>query len=557
MMNFHNAMEFKDVAVYARVSSEDQQERETIEVQIEFAEKYCELHKMNITHWYKDDGISGTIPLVQRPAGERLIEDAKSGKLRTVLIYNMKRLGRKARVTLDAIYQLEEYGVKIKSMTEPFDTGDPMGRFIITVLAGQAEFDRDTLIDTLWHGANRAARLGKWVGGITPYGYTVNKDGFLEVDEDPLPGKDISQAGVIRLMYDLVGRQKWSTIKVADYFNSLGIPPSYVNHGVKVKRGQRKENTAGIWRPARIRNMIVNTTYKGIHEYGKRATREREIISREVPAIVSKELWDAAQAVLRENQLTNSRNSTRQYLLRGLIKCGLCGLTYSGTAYSGPRRKMKRYYVCGGKFKYKGPILGRCSNKNVPSDWIEEMVWRECVNFIQNPGEAIQLLNDGLDQRKDQTAKLLEELEMVKEALRSKDVEKQNILTLYRQKVITALDVERQLQEIMKENANLELRIKEINKSIADAANITEQFESAELMLLEFREKIENEPSYEVKREIVRTLVKGITVETEEHPVSGKPVASVKVSYSFSRANGILHKDRDSLNLQVKIETDR
>lgn len=186
MLNFTNVLHEKDVVVYARVSSDDQQERETIENQIEFAQKYGELHKLNIVGWYKDDGVTGTIGLEQREDGKQLLEDAKSGRFKTVLIYNMKRLGRKARVTLDAIYQLEEHGVKIKSMTEPFDTGDPMGRFIITVLAGQAEFDRDTLLDTLWHGANRHARLGKWLGGIVPFGYRVNEERFLEVNEEPL-----------------------------------------------------------------------------------------------------------------------------------------------------------------------------------------------------------------------------------------------------------------------------------------------------------------------------------------------------------------------------------
>ncbi|MFW9331812.1 recombinase family protein [Paenibacillus polymyxa] len=553
MMNFNNSMEFKEVAVYARVSSEDQQERETIENQVEFAEKYCELHRMNIVGWYKDDGVSGTIPFDQRPAGKRLIEEAKSGKFKTVLIYNMKRLGRKARVTLDAIYQLEEYGVKIKSMTEPFDTGDPMGRFIITVLAGQAEFDRDTLLDTLWHGANRAARLGKWLGGIVPYGYTVNSDRFLEIDEEPLLGKeDLSQAGVIRLMYDLVGRQKWSTIKVADYFNSLKIPPSYVRDSRKIKRGQRKENTAGIWRPGRIRSMIVNKTYMGIHEYGKRATREREIIIREVPAIVSKELWEQAQLTLRENQLEGMRNAKRQYLMRSLIKCGCCGLTYTGTAYKSTGRSLKSYYVCGGKFIYKGPILGKCPSKNIPAEWIETTVWNECVNFIKNPGDALQQLSEGLKDKNKEANSLLNEKNLVLSSLNSKASEKQNILNLYRQKIISALDVERQLLEITKETASLEIRIKEIDTAIRDENSVKQKLQSAELLLLNFREKIESEPSFEVKREIVKTLVRDIIVENGIHPDSGKPMASVNVRYSFDSPQGVLHTDTDSKKLQVK-----
>ena len=57
----------QDIAIYARVSSEDQQERGTIENQIEFATKYCDLHQLHIVRIYKDDGISGTLPFESRP----------------------------------------------------------------------------------------------------------------------------------------------------------------------------------------------------------------------------------------------------------------------------------------------------------------------------------------------------------------------------------------------------------------------------------------------------------------------------------------------------------
>lgn len=544
MFNFSEAILVKDVVVYPRVSSDDQAERETIENQVEFAEKYCELHKMNIIDWYKDDGVSGRIPLEQRPEGKRLLEDAKAGKFKTVLIYNMKRLGRKAKITLDAIYQLEEYGVKIKSMTEPFDTGDPMGRFIITVLAGQAEFDRDTLLDTLWHGANRAARLGKWLGGIVPYGYCKDEESYLYVDESPIPGKeDMSQAGVIRLMYDLIGRQGWSTTKVADYFNALKIPPSYVKNGLKVKRGQRKVNTAGIWWPNRISNMIKNTTYKGYHDYGKRATRERELIRREVPAIVSPELWEAACQALRSNQRESKRNATRDYLLRGLIKCGSCGITYIGTGYSDSKGKKKAYYSCGGKSLYKGPYE-KCENKNVPGVWLEELVWNECVNYILDPGEAINALANGIDEKKKITDELLNEKQLVLSSLHSKESEKQSILTLYRQKIISALDVERQLQEILKESNSLELRIKEIDRAIADESNIADQFDSIEHLLVAFRDKLTSDPPFEIKRDIVKTLVNKIRVIQEIEPDTGKPYANVQVQYCFSQ--GINHTDTGS-----------
>ncbi|MGP0583650.1 recombinase family protein [Paenibacillus timonensis] len=548
MFNFNDTPKIEDAVVYARVSSEDQQERETIESQIEYSDKYADLYKINIKEYYKDDGVSGYAhSLEERPDGKRLIEDAKAGKFKLVLIYNMKRLGRKARFILDAIYQLEQYGVAIRSMTEPFDTTTPTGRFVITLLAGQAEFDRDTLVETLWHGANRHARLGKWLGGIVPYGYRVDSEGYLEINEDSLPGReDLSEAGVVRLIFHLIAEQKMSTIQVADYLNALNIPPSYVLNNRKVKdRGKRKVNTAGIWYPGRVGSIIKNPTYKGIHDYGKRSNRDREIIRRQVPAIVSEITWDIAQETLSDNQLEGARNSTRQYLLRGLIKCGCCGYTYVGTAYpTGSRsadgtRSTKPFYVCGGKHAYKGPQhKTKCKSKNIPSQWIEELVWSECVNFILNPGDAIKELQEGIKEKRSQREEYEREIYIVGEAIADKETERQSILNLYRQKMITALDVEKQMREIMDESLKLEKRIKQLNALIDADKLVTIHFDSAEKLLLDFRSKIDGEPSYDIKRQIIKTLVKEITVDTIFSPDGKQKKADVKVRYSFEHTGG-------------------
>lgn len=79
-----------------------------------------------------------------------------------------------------------------------------------------------------------------------------------------------------------------------------------------------------------ISRILNNTTYKGIHEYCKENRTKKERIVREVPAIVSEELWNRTQALLRKNFVMASRNDRRLYLLRGLIRCGLCGRTYAG-----------------------------------------------------------------------------------------------------------------------------------------------------------------------------------------------------------------------------------
>lgn len=507
------------------------------------------MHQIDIAEWYRDDGVTGTIPLEARENGSRLLKDAKAGRFELLLIYRLDRLGRSARIILNAVYELEQNGVKIRSMTEPFDTGDPNGRFLLTVLAGVADLERETVLERMWYGANRAARAGKWLGGIVPYGYRVNEEGCLEISEDMLSCMDMSEADVIRLIYRLVTEQRYSTIKVADYLNALGVPPSYVKDGRQVKRGKRMVNTAGIWRPGRIRNMIVNTTYKGIHYYGKRTNKKRELVPREVPAIVSKETWQKAQEVLKDNQLEAMKNAKRRYLLRGMIKCGICGLTYHGTAYSGPEGEPKAYYLCGGKTAYRGPLNGKCTAKNIPQDWVEDLVWSACVDFINNPGDALQELAATMHTKKFQKVALEDEKQKIVLAIDEKEAEKQSILDLYRKKIISSLDVEQQLHKITLEKASLEQRVKELEKQIKSEETAVGQFDTAEELLLALKVKLDSDPPFDVRREIVRALVKEVVIDTKPGD-NGRPQAIVTARYTFFKVV-IRTPVREENNLEI------
>src|SRR5215217_4613655 len=171
------------VALYLRVSSEEQRDRETIEIQDDFLEQYRNLYELEVADIYKDDGISGTIPLHERPEGRRLLEDAKAGKFDTVLVYRLDRLGRSLLVIVDAHDRLQAAGVALRSATEPIDTSTPSGRLIFQMLASFAEYERETIRERTKAGLHRAARNGKHMGPI-PFGYRASpKDGRLEVVE--------------------------------------------------------------------------------------------------------------------------------------------------------------------------------------------------------------------------------------------------------------------------------------------------------------------------------------------------------------------------------------
>ena len=91
---------------------------------------------------------------------------------------------------------------------------------------------------------------------------------------------------------------------------------------------------------------MISETYKDIHRYGKRSEKKREVIVRNVPAIVTEAVWSQPK---RPSDATfcSGRGTRDGILLRGLIKCRCCGLTYVGTS-SRTKAGMKSYYICNG-----------------------------------------------------------------------------------------------------------------------------------------------------------------------------------------------------------------
>jgi hypothetical protein len=107
---------------------------------------------------------------------------------------------------------------------------------------------------------------------------------------------------------------------------------------------------------------------------------------RKKAAIVSKEIWDRAQEVLRSNRIMAKRNGRIPFLLRGLIKCGLCGLTFSGSRASA--RQPDHYYHCNGRQFARG-LYGlsgkKCSAKSINGRDVERVVWADIESFLRDP----------------------------------------------------------------------------------------------------------------------------------------------------------------------------
>ena len=506
-------------AVYVRVSSEAQQERQTIENQIDFARKYCDLQGIEILEIYKDDGVTGTLPLHDRPAGLQLLKDAQAGKFSLLLIFKLDRLGRSTRVILNAVHDLDGMGVLVRSMTEPFDTSNPSGKFLLTILAGVADLERSNILQRMDMGATRAAKEGRWLGGIVPYGYIKGDDGFLAVNNEPIPGFDLSEPDVVRMVFDMCVNDGATSIQIADHLNALGIPPAWVAHNLG---GKRRNRTRGTWGSSRILRILKSTTYMGIHEYGKRSTKDT--ITRPVPPIVNVEIWQRAQTVIKNNQIDAIRNAKHKYLLKSIIKCESCGATYRGNPAG--RKSTGGYYSCGGRSNWRR--MGRtekCQAMSISMTWLDDFVWQDCLKFINNPGLVVAAVDDSEAEREAdvQTESLLEN------RLAELDADRERMLDLYRQKLISLDDLSGQLDKIKKDRQVAQAELDALrDKHDADQFFIAKE---TAVNMLELLKETVNKPDlpFEMKQTVIRTMVDKITVRTLE----GGAKAQVTIHYRF------------------------
>jgi site-specific DNA recombinase len=421
-------------------------------------------------------------------------------------------------------------------MTEEFDTGTSTGRLMLTLLSGFAAHEHSVIRERCVAGSLRVAEAGAWLGGIVPFGYRKvgeKRDAHLVISEEPIPGIAMSEAEVIREIFRMASKEHASCRIISDLLNTLRIPCAYVRDDRLALRGKRKERTAGIWRPGRVRNLIISKTYMGVHEYGKRTKSGRPVIPRAVPAIVTEATWKKAQKTLQDNFLFGIRSARNQYLLRGLIKCALCGRTYVGVASNKPNGKRDFYYRCNGA--HSPSVYGaseRCRSKAIRGDYLEQQVWSDVEAFLRDPKPVLEQLHARLEtdaRGSDQTKKQIARLEGL---LAQKAAERSRVVGLYRRGRLTDADLDGQLEEIGKEEAALEAQLAELRARIEGADSIGANMTSAEALLRKLRKRLDEPLSWEIKRRLIEPLVAGVKIDTVEE--CGVKQSKITVMYRFS-----------------------
>jgi site-specific DNA recombinase len=348
----------KRTAIYARSSTNVR----TADSQLEACRRTAEHLGFDVIHEFIDEGISGTISSGSRPGTLELM--ANLGSVDVVLVYRLDRISRSAVELGELLGNLAAGQVEVWSVADL-----PIPARILTDqipdIAAFAESERSAIRQRMDTGIRRAAEKGKWIGGPVPFGYDLDACGALMPSTRLIAG--MTEAELARSVFERLAAGS-STIKEARRLNELEVFPGrrYSHKTVTMRRKN--------WLPSRINAMIRNSVYKGIHVFD----HSMGAIERNVAALVSPSLWQAAQDGIARNR-SGANRQRREYLLKGLTFCDDCGCCFGGTTSGWDNTRVAFYRCAGGLGVVEPDPAQRCSAKRVRAIALDRLVWADCA----------------------------------------------------------------------------------------------------------------------------------------------------------------------------------
>jgi site-specific DNA recombinase len=380
------------IGVYARVSTARQAEAQSTEQQLERLRAHVAAHAgegwdLREEHVFRDDGFSGA--RLQRPGLDRLRDAVAAAALDRVLVTAPDRLARNYVHQMVLLEELERHDCQVDFLERPMSQ-DPHDHLLLQIRSAVAEYERTLIAERMRRGRLRKLQAGVLLPWTRPP-YALRLD--PERPRDPAGVRvEEAEAAVVRELFAQYLEPGGSLAGLAKHLYALGVP---------TPTGKR------CWHPNTIRLILTNPAYTGQVYAGRRRVRRAQLrwsalrpvghhgesatpsppetwlAVAPIPALVSQDQFDQAQAKLAQNQqFARRHNTAHSYLLRALVSCGVCQLGCVGR-WSHPGYA---YYCCRGKTH---PIQSgrqqRCRARFIPAAQLDELVWGDLCDLLTHP----------------------------------------------------------------------------------------------------------------------------------------------------------------------------
>ncbi|KAA0762968.1 recombinase family protein [Bacillus sp. SH5-2] len=458
---------FMKCVLYVRVSTEEQAKHGySIAAQQEKLEAFCASQGWEIIDTYIDEGYSAKD--LNRPKFQLMIEEIKKKEIDVLLVYRLDRLTRSVLDLYKILKILEESDCSFKSATEVYDTTNAMGRLFITLAAGMAQWERENLAERVRLGIEKKTKMGKWKGGVAPYGYTYKND-ELKINT--------TEAPIVKKIFEL--SRTYGFVTVAKKLNESGC--------------YTKSNKD--WHVDTVRGIANNPVYAGYLTFNetlrayKKPPREQKLYEGIHERIIPRDEFWSLQDVLDTRRGPGGKRQTSNYFFSTILKCGRCGHSMSGHRGSVGQKT----YRCSGKKSGK-----TCSSHIILESTLVKKIFERF-------NELVDLVTPQINTETQSSTRKVKELEAELSAI-EKSLTKHK--KMYERDIID-------IDELVEKTEELRQREKDLTKELQNYKRSHENIEDISFIARNI-ESLWSKANDSEKKQMMCTLFSQIVIDTEE-----------------------------------------
>jgi site-specific DNA recombinase len=513
------------VAIYARVSTLNQQQEGTIASQVQLLKQHVQQQGWSLLpeHEFLDDGFSG--PRLDRPALDRLRDCARRGEFDAVVILDPDRLAREYAHQWLLVEEFKKLNTQLIFLQNPF--GDtPQGRLLTQMQGMIAEYERTQILERTRRGRLEKARRGEfipWAFGCYGYRYLPKQHG-----RPPQVMIEPEEAEVVREIYRALVEEQLSCRQITKGLNESKTPtPSGKNQ---------------VWHANVVRNILTNRVYMGVARYNYRQQTipkyrkveeqqlrnlktgrcyrpETEWVTTPAPAIITPEIFHKAQLQLDRNREVARKMyqpSSRRYLLRTLVKCGECGLAMMAFRQPSKCKKYEYlYYQCKGHQPLNCGRTTKCRSRNARADRLDGVVWQSLSELLRKPEVIPELHRTWADTKQQNISSLDAQQAQLLQRRQRIERQDQRLLDAYQAEAIDLAEMQARRQKLSAELQQIEQEVRQLASARQQTIHWRQVIDNAETFRKLLGDNLER-LSFEERQAVTQCLIKKVIVTGEE-----------------------------------------
>ena len=464
------------VCYYCRVSTDSDVQLNSLGNQLEYYENYIKSKpKWIFSGGYIEEGKTG-VRVDVRPSFKKMIFDAKHNKFDLIITKEVSRFARDLEDSIHYIRELKDSGVGVFFENQNLNTFDYNSELILNIMFNLAQDESRKLSSRVKFGHRQAIENGHVLGSSNITGYRKDNCKLVIVE---------NEAKFIKTLFELYATGKYGFLKLSKKLSELG----YLN-----KKGKLYDKDS-------LKRMIENPKYKGYYrartyeildyrtKRRKKNNLDEQILYKckdgSIPAIISEELWDQANRILKSRtkgyENNNYWSGGLKYAFSSKIYCKEHNTSFQRS--HGNKNKSRPIWSCGMYLQHrlaacKSPIIAEVDLYNIMSSIMNSIIPQK-INIIENMlklyenidkndyyNKELKLLNTKIkiiEEKKSMTLELVFNGDISKESVKVQfDKYEQEIKSLNEKKTI----IIKQVKQLNNSNNNLNVMAELIEKEL-------------------------------------------------------------------------------------------